>query len=266
MYDSREGAILSSYEPSEFRLHLSGNDSLTLLELIHDCQSCNSKKDFIALYPKLQELLSFDYANAILGYYDDKAVIISDFGINVSMPKGWVTEYMSRNYLQQDAIVRENFNTYKVQYWSDTKKKLNYSRDIDSLCKDFGMREGYTHGSRLLATGKHGSKFCFSGSSMKNEKRAAAILDLVTPHLHLALFHLFNNKRPDKKNVVLTIREKEVLNWLKQGKTSWDISVILGISGRTVNFHVYNIMEKLGATNRPQAIAVATRMGLIDFN
>jgi LuxR family quorum-sensing system transcriptional regulator SolR len=43
------------------------------------------------------------------------------------------------------------------------------------------------------------------------------------------------------------------------------MSVILGISESTVNFHVYNIMQKLGATNRPQTVAVAARLGLIDL-
>jgi DNA-binding CsgD family transcriptional regulator len=84
--------------------------------------------------------------------------------------------------------------------------------------------------------------------------------------LHLALYHLFNNRPTDNEGVLLTVREKEVLNWLQQGKTSWDISVILRISERTVNFHVYNVMEKLGVTNRPQAVAVAAHSGLIDFN
>ncbi len=63
---------------------------------------------------------------------------------------------------------------------------------------------------------------------------------------------------------VISKREKQVLGWLKLGKSSWDISVILGISERTVYFHVSNIMKKLGASNRPQAVAIATRLGLID--
>jgi DNA-binding CsgD family transcriptional regulator len=65
---------------------------------------------------------------------------------------------------------------------------------------------------------------------------------------------------------ILSDREKEVLNWLKQGKSSWEISVIFGISERTVNYHIYNIMEKLQTTNRAQAVAVATRLGLIDLD
>ncbi len=55
----------------------------------------------------------------------------------------------------------------------------------------------------------------------------------------------------------LSPREKEVLKWLKCGKTSWAISVILQISERTVNYHVNNIMRKLGVINRMQAVSAA---------
>lgn len=55
----------------------------------------------------------------------------------------------------------------------------------------------------------------------------------------------------------LSTREREVLMWLRCGKTSWAISVILKISERTVNFHVNNIMRKLGVINRMQAVSEA---------
>ena len=99
---------------------------------------------------------------------------------------------------------------------------------------------------------------------MKNDMRTAVILEVVVPHLHFVFNNIFN-KMQSKSNsisVTLTIREKEVLNWLKQGKSSWDMSIILDISERTVNYHVYNIMQKLGAINRPQAVAIATHLGL----
>jgi len=61
----------------------------------------------------------------------------------------------------------------------------------------------------------------------------------------------------------LSMREKEVLKWLKMGKSSWDISIILGISERTVNFHITNIMNKLDAMTRTQAVAISIEKGLI---
>lgn len=56
---------------------------------------------------------------------------------------------------------------------------------------------------------------------------------------------------------LLSPREREVLMWLRCGKTSWAISLILRISERTVNYHVNNIMRKLDVSNRMQAVSVA---------
>jgi len=57
----------------------------------------------------------------------------------------------------------------------------------------------------------------------------------------------------------LSLREREVLRWLREGKSSWDISVILRISERTVNYHVGNIIRKLGVVNRAQAVSASQR-------
>ncbi len=65
-----------------------------------------------------------------------------------------------------------------------------------------------------------------------------------------------------KHRSTLTPREVEVLRWLRSGKTSWDISVILRISERTVNYHVGNIMQKLDVTNRMQAVSEAANREL----
>ena len=63
----------------------------------------------------------------------------------------------------------------------------------------------------------------------------------------------------------LSKREKEVLLWSKRGKSSWEISAILNISERTVNFHVNNIMQRLNVVSRIQAVAVAIERGLINM-
>jgi DNA-binding CsgD family transcriptional regulator len=65
--------------------------------------------------------------------------------------------------------------------------------------------------------------------------------------------------------LILSKREIEVLSWLKEGKTSWEIARILLISERTVNFHVSNIIKKLDANNRTHAVALAVAGLLIDI-
>ncbi|MGN6666559.1 MAG: transcriptional activator protein SolR, partial [Trinickia sp.] len=61
----------------------------------------------------------------------------------------------------------------------------------------------------------------------------------------------------------LTPRECEVLCWTGEGKTACEIGQILNISERTVNFHVNNVLLKLNATNKVQAVVKAIAMGLI---
>ncbi|HEY9079879.1 helix-turn-helix transcriptional regulator [Magnetovibrio sp.] len=61
----------------------------------------------------------------------------------------------------------------------------------------------------------------------------------------------------------LSDREAECLSWVANGKTSSEVSQILGISTRTVNFHVNNSMEKLDAMNRTHLIALFVKSYLI---
>ena len=62
----------------------------------------------------------------------------------------------------------------------------------------------------------------------------------------------------------LSRREREVLSWLRHGKSNWEISRILGISERTVKFHVTSIMRKLNAVTRTQAVALAMELGILE--
>jgi DNA-binding CsgD family transcriptional regulator len=59
----------------------------------------------------------------------------------------------------------------------------------------------------------------------------------------------------------LTDRQLECLRWISQGKSSADIGIILRISGRTVDYHVAAICERLGVRTRMQAVAQAIRRG-----
>jgi LuxR family transcriptional regulator, quorum-sensing system regulator CviR len=249
----------------QLRSLLSGNDAITLLEIIHRSLSCIAKNDFVALFPKMQELFSFDYACSILGYRENDHVSVFD-SINISYPEEFLKAYKSRNFIQIDPVVKNYFADYKLQHWSFEKRRLSQAAELISFSIDFGLTSGYAQGSKPFGPEKNASLFSFASASMKSDTRTDVILALVIPHLHLALSQVCRKKQSLSDGIVLSRREKEVLDWVKQGKSSWDISVILQISESTVNFHVYNIMQKLGTINRPQSVAVAAHLGLIDFN
>ncbi|XXG30844.1 MAG: DNA-binding response regulator [Ferrovum myxofaciens] len=63
--------------------------------------------------------------------------------------------------------------------------------------------------------------------------------------------------------VELAEREREVLTWSARGKTSSEIALILGLSKRTVDFHIDNARTKLGVATRIEAAIRAASLGLI---
>jgi DNA-binding response OmpR family regulator len=65
------------------------------------------------------------------------------------------------------------------------------------------------------------------------------------------------------KQVGLREREVETLTWAARGKTFWEIGEILGLSKRTVEFHLENARRKLGVATRTQALIKAATGHLI---
>jgi DNA-binding NarL/FixJ family response regulator len=70
---------------------------------------------------------------------------------------------------------------------------------------------------------------------------------------------LAGNRRPRR----LTARELDVLTHVAAGLSTKQIARELGITERTVKFHVASIFNKLGAETRAQAVAQAARRGLL---
>ncbi len=65
------------------------------------------------------------------------------------------------------------------------------------------------------------------------------------------------------KQMLISARELDCLKWMAAGKTAWEASVILGISERTVRFHLNAAREKLDCTTTTQAVAKAVSQQLI---
>ena len=66
-----------------------------------------------------------------------------------------------------------------------------------------------------------------------------------------------------KLNNFLSNREIEIVYWISSGKSDWEISQILGISPKTVNYHVENVKKKYAVSTRIQAIVAVVKDGLI---
>jgi DNA-binding NarL/FixJ family response regulator len=64
---------------------------------------------------------------------------------------------------------------------------------------------------------------------------------------------------------LLTVRELDVLRLIRDGHRNKQIADQLGIAETTVNFHIKNLVDKLGANDRTHAVTIAIRRGLMEI-
>lgn len=77
--------------------------------------------------------------------------------------------------------------------------------------------------------------------------------------------HLSTSRPPPAPSRPVTEREREMLNWMADGKTAWEIAQILGISEHTVITHQRNLRIKFDTTNNVHSVVEALRRHEIDI-
>jgi len=181
-------------------------------------------------------------------------------------PREWFKRYMARSYFTLDPVVRHAqisslpvtwtdpaFHDCKYAEFWDEARSLGLSAGLS-----FTVREqpGVT-GILSLARDKKIELPCVDLAALIGRAQMFASM------LHQAVVRIDLPNLLPEQNVALTPREREWLKWSADGKTAWEISRILNITERTVVFHVNHVIQKLGASNKVQAIVRAIALKLV---
>jgi DNA-binding CsgD family transcriptional regulator len=86
---------------------------------------------------------------------------------------------------------------------------------------------------------------------------------ILANYFHCHILRL--NGVDSERGLLVSARELDCLKWTAAGKTAWEASVILGISERTVRFHLNAVREKLNCATTTQAVAKAIANQLIEI-
>jgi DNA-binding CsgD family transcriptional regulator len=245
---------------------LSHDDAIGIIELIGAILRCDTEEDLRKIPDLFRRLVPFDYSACALSRMKRGSIETSHI-ININYPDEWVDIYARNQYYEIDPVFIENFSCFRLQYWENTYRKYQAPKSFVDHATEYGLRNGYTHGMKNQR-GDTGCLLSLAGSTVEHNKRTEAILDIVVPHFHQALRRIAgpHNMVGNAPLRSLSTRQREILRWLCRGKTTWDISMILGISERTVKFHVENLMRKLDVVSRAQAVAVAIEKKIIDLD
>lgn len=178
-------------------------------------------------------------------------------------PKEWQMQYQRKNYLAIDPSVRVATRSLLPVIWTDDL--FSSTPELWEEARSFGLRFGMAqsirdfNGSISMLTLARSEKPITAPEL--NAKRFKIAWLIQTAHIGMSKYLL-----PDimpEISAKLSTREKEVLQWTAVGKTSSEISRILNIAERTVNFHISNVMTKLNAPNKTSAATKAAVLGLL---
>src|SRR3989338_795875 len=231
--------------------YLSKNEKRKLLDLIDRGLVCKSEEDFKThLLSPLVELIGTEIGLSIWGNPSKGKV---DGAIDLNFPEEYVNLYL--HHFFEDPAFRLWLSKQEPFIFSPKVVSKSHNNCIAANF-DLRTRNGIFHG--LAERGfQFVSHFTFSRINERMGKRHSYILELLIPHLHQALVRVLSKReKPSYKDNVdhLTERELEILKWTKEGKSGWDISVIMGISENTVRFHIKNILKKWMPLTRPMPL------------
>ncbi len=176
-----------------------------------------------------------------------------------SWPEEWAKRYFQSQFVRDDAAIKHVRTRIEPVRWHELRPSGRAER-IMNAASDHGLSEGLTipqftvDGLRIVVS--------FSGDRMDDApqaKTALLFLAAIAANRGIAIAQ----DDGGVPGVRLTVRERECLLWLVEGKTDWEISVILGISRRAVERHMANMRAKLGAMTRVQTVVAAFRLGII---
>lgn len=167
-------------------------------------------------------------------------------------------------------------NSPLIQKWRDSQEPVFFQsgRDDDQfpaewvqLFNKYKMRNIIGHGVVDL-TGAQSSYFIFSRLNGEVGEDHAFLLKILTPHLHLALTRAIAGVQEfqafvGKTGKPLSERQSEILYWMHEGKTNWEIAKILNLTELNVKYHIDQIFSKLDVRSRVNAVAKAHELGLL---
>lgn len=183
-----------------------------------------------------------------------------------NFPPAWIDYYFEHDYQGKDPVVLFAPEIGSPFLWDGLGQAYRLNRAQETLmheAKDCGLKDGVgvpLHGPR--------GNVCLvtfaAGDGHSNPRAALPKLEVLAAQFHTAYSSIGRLKRNNRPAVVLSMRERECLQWAARGKTTWDIGRILKISENTVKFHLKNAAYKLDSNKRALAVAKAIQYGLIN--
>ncbi|MGO9484482.1 MAG: LuxR family transcriptional regulator [Rhodomicrobium sp.] len=180
-------------------------------------------------------------------------------------PPEWRDRYLDQDYVHIDPVVRRIERDLSPFLWSEAAPFVQeeHSTNIRRMfgeAGEFNLKAGFA--VPLITLEGAAATVSLGGEAVDLPASARGMIAMISTFAIARAIDM-RDKQRKRQGPKLTPREVECLRWAADGKTEWEISVILNVSEHTADKHLANAYRKLGAVNRANAVAHAIRRGLI---
>ena len=180
----------------------------------------------------------------------------------------WKKLYEQRRFLQIDPLLKYCLTHMSPRIWDYREFTHPSEQALYQEASLYGLRRGVAF--PLHAAQGYKGMLCFASSDLSLEsrcesERSVPVLALIRDvALESAIPHV--RKRLSGDAPQLTRRETECLKWICMGKTAWETAQILNVHHSTVAYHLSNVRQKMGVSNKSAAVAKAMTLGLLEVS
>jgi len=185
------------------------------------------------------------------------------------------TRYFKPEHFEAACNPRHGLVTRIIRHWSRMRSPCLVPTPADACTCDVEWAE-QLHRLELRSMAAHGVPAAGGGVHAwfglfrvgEPDLRTAHYLELLTPCMAAAYARVVSSANGSaaeaaQLNHILSRRELQVLELVRDGLSNAEIGERLALSAMTAKNHVQNIRNKLGVRTRGQAVAEALRLGLI---
>lgn len=217
------------------------------------------------------DLMMYGYAGLDSGGTPAEVETLSNF------PAVYQQRYQQEQYYRDDPVVHHCIASLSplqvgrdsLHLWPGQGRRLTaVQRRIIHEAADCGMTVG------VVIPFRSPGRYPIAGISLSNAMGSTEfgrffagwghVAQLAAIHSHTRLQMQLQPARCAESKVALSFQERECLLWVARGMSSKDTAKRIGLSPKTVDFHIAKAMSKLGGATRSHAVARAITLGLLN--
>jgi DNA-binding CsgD family transcriptional regulator len=181
--------------------------------------------------------------------------------------ENWIRRYRMSGYITVDPVFKASFARMLPLDWDEVNAATPKAREICNGAEKYGI---IPRGMSFPIVDASGARALFSINTDMDEKdwramrgELAASFHLIAHYFHQRVREMLDGSMASANETVLSVREREVLLLAAEGKTGPQTAKLLKLSVSAVRLYTSNAMQKLGASNKTQAVAIAYQKGLL---